>query len=523
MRRSVGILRRFAPQDGRRRSRRSLLQLLEQELHRFFGVHQRELLERLAAQRAVLLAARHLDQRLGVALDEEGLDDLLLDPGVGGGAVDLLQALGRLGAAAHSQALDRLATHLRVGVGAGHFAQGLDVPGDEQAFDDLALDLGRALGAVELAQLSGGAHRAQQLDRLAAQPGVLLALGGGQQAGLVVGDQEALQDLAAQARVGDRGIHLGEQARALLIAGDAEQLDRLFPHLGVLLAACHLGDDLAGARRIALREDEEGLLGELLRLGLAQELPEHRPRPLRVVGHQALQGVELELFVPLAAGGPAALRRARGPAAADLDLERLGVVEPGALGVFLLELLQGFERRRLAPVPVLGGGLPVKSGSGLRAALGGEARAQPRRLGPAASVQGFLAGAVIGIAARGAGGVKGAILHQLERRPGGEAHQQRNGAQQGQGSLQHGGSPWVASHASSFELAAAAAERWSLRKRASTTRTLNRTSLAARRWPSCAGSAAAVTGAWAASARNGSSSASTGTSHPSPASLAAWR
>ena len=119
--------------------------------------------------------------------------------------------------------------------------------GGHEGVEDLAAQLGGGLGLVELLELGHGAHGSQQVDGLAAQLGRLLGARRLEDPGLVVGHQEGLEDLPAQADVG-RGVDLAQHLEARGIARHAEVLHRPRLEVGALGAPGDAEEDLAGAR-----------------------------------------------------------------------------------------------------------------------------------------------------------------------------------------------------------------------------------------------------------------------------------
>src|SRR5687767_7562161 len=182
----------------RDRTRDRLLNLVIQELKevipRLLVVHHGELLERLVSELAVLLGLRDVDQCPRVPLDEERLDHRLAKLLVGLGAVDLPERGG--GAGAHySELLDRLFPELAVALRARELEDVVHVARDEEALDDLFLDLARPLGPVELPELGPGAHHAELMCRGPAQLGRLLGAGRLEHARAVARDHPRVEDL----------------------------------------------------------------------------------------------------------------------------------------------------------------------------------------------------------------------------------------------------------------------------------------------------------------------------------------
>src|SRR5262249_6420629 len=214
---------------------RSLLQQLHQVIGRFLvATHDRQLLDRHLLHLRVLLGPRDLDQRVGVVLDEETVQDRLAKLGVLLGVVDRDQRGAGLLLAHYAQLVDGLAAQLRARLGPRQLQDVIAVARHEEALEDRALDFGRSLAPVELPELRARPHRAQQADRRGAQLRVLLALRSRQDSLLVSGDHEALQDLLLDlGRRRGRGVDLRQQLEVGLPAVDSEVSERLLLDLGM--------------------------------------------------------------------------------------------------------------------------------------------------------------------------------------------------------------------------------------------------------------------------------------------------
>ena len=259
--------------------------------------------------RAISMRACH------VALKEERLKDLLLDRRLLLGGVERDEERARLLAADEAEVPDRLAAELRILLALGQLHEPVGAAPDEERVHHRPLDHGRGLGLVERPQLVLGAHDPELLDGLAPQLGVGLGPGRGEDAALLARDHEAPEDGLLHLHVRGRGVDLAQGLAALRTSEHPQVLDGLPLQIRAVPAAGDLHHDLPRPRRPALAQDEERALAQPGRRVAREELLEHRDRPLRVHGHEAVQGHQLQVLVGARFRGSGAGRRTGGPPA----------------------------------------------------------------------------------------------------------------------------------------------------------------------------------------------------------------
>ncbi len=133
-------------------------------------------------------------------------------------------------------------------------------------------------------------------------------------------------------------IDLVEQQPVLRPAHGAEITNR--PDLQVRVAgAGDVGDDFTRPRRAALAQHEQRVLLQLGGAVPGQQFFDHRHHAVRIVLHQTAQRQELDLLVILCVRRH---RLTRG--LANLDLQRLRILQPPAVGEALLQIRQRIER-----------------------------------------------------------------------------------------------------------------------------------------------------------------------------------
>src|SRR5260221_11687751 len=240
-----------------------LVEDLEHELRGELRVHMRELPHRFPAQPRVLLVPGDLDQGLGIALQEEPLQDLPFHRRALLGAVERDQEGARPLLAHEAEMLERLAPALGVLLGPRQLDEPVCVAPYEERVDQGTLGGNGRLGLVQGPELVLCPHHAQLLDGLTPQLGARLALGRGQDPALVTGEHEAAQDGLLQLDVGRGSVDFAQGLAALGAAEEAQVLDGFALQVGALLAAGGAHHHLAGPRRAALAEDEEGPLAQL--------------------------------------------------------------------------------------------------------------------------------------------------------------------------------------------------------------------------------------------------------------------
>ncbi len=160
-------------------------------------------------------------------------------------------------------------------------------------------------------------------------------------------------------------------------AEHTQMLNRRLLHLGIRTVARHSLDDFPRLGRAALRQHEQRLLLQAVRGVALEHLFQQRHGALGVGVHQAVDGDELEVLVGLLLGLHRQTRAAPRP-----QLERLGLLDPAAVGKRARQLLQRFERFALQPLFVLRIRFPIKRCVGARAALRGGLAEFCGRLGP---------------------------------------------------------------------------------------------------------------------------------------------
>src|SRR5947208_441097 len=138
----------FAPRTAH--YARSLAEQLNQIVRGFLRLHVHELRHDVLLHLRILLAAREGDKARGVVLDEEGVDHGLADLGVAVGTIDGDQRVAGVGAAHLPELANRRAAQFRILLDFGDFDQLVALPADEHAVENLLLDLGRLLTAIEL-------------------------------------------------------------------------------------------------------------------------------------------------------------------------------------------------------------------------------------------------------------------------------------------------------------------------------------------------------------------------------------
>src|SRR5947209_13555732 len=114
-----------------------LLQELEEVIRPLLRMHQRKLLDDGRLQLLVLLAARELDERFRVALNEERVDDLLADLGTRVALVDLHQRRAGAAAAHQPEIPDSGELEIEVLLVARDLVELLAVAADEHRLQDL--------------------------------------------------------------------------------------------------------------------------------------------------------------------------------------------------------------------------------------------------------------------------------------------------------------------------------------------------------------------------------------------------